>query len=128
MFFRKKKEQSFTAIRALEERENIRIIRLQGNIDMTTMAQIRLFREKLTQNEGFHSKHVLLDFKKVSHTDTAAVAGIIQALSELQETNHRLGAVNAPKAFSGIIQILKVDNIIKLYASEAEAVKDLTRE
>ena len=115
------------SIASLEDYPTIRIVRLRGPIDNTTVADIERFRKWLTSHKGFTHKHLLLDFKQVTHTDTAAVAGMMQAIKDLKSTDHHFGAINFDENFRGMLQILKVDQWITFYANESEAVEDFKR-
>jgi anti-anti-sigma factor len=115
------------SVASVEDYPTIRIVRLRGPIDLTTVSELDHFRQWLRSHKGFQFKHLLLDFKQVTHTDSAAVAGLMQAIAELKSSKHHLGAVNFSESFRSMLQILKVDRLISFYANESEAVEDLTR-
>ena len=82
------------SIASLEDYPTIRIVRLRGAIDQKTVADLEHFRKWVEKHRSFKHKHVLLDFKSVTHIDTSAVAEIIQTVSELKTAHFRLGAIN----------------------------------
>ena len=123
MFFEKGGDAP-QSIYSLEDYPSIRIVRLRGSIDQTTVAELERFRKWVAKHRGFKHKHVLLDFKNVTHVDTAAVAEILQAVSELKTAHFRLGAINLNEAVHGMFQVLKVEKWVQVYKNESEAVED----
>lgn len=108
-----------------EERETTRIIRLQGPIDMTTVAELELFQKKWVDQKGFQYKHVLLDFEKVTHTDSATVAALIVATSALKKEHHKLGVINLGEKLRSMFEIFKANKLVFSFPSESEAIKKL---
>ncbi len=114
-------------IAAVEDYPSVRIVRLRGSLDQKTVTELEKFRKWVAKHSSFKHKHIILDFKNVTYTDTSAVAEIIQTVSELKSANFRLGAVNLPANLLSMIQVLKVEKLITPYANESEALEDLTR-
>lgn len=114
------------SIAAVEDYPSLRIVRLRGPIDSTTVAHIERFRKWVSGHKGYKLKHVLLDFKHVTRMDTSAVAQIIQTVGELRQKNFRLGAFHLNEEFSSLLQVLKVDKWITFYENESQAMHDLT--
>ena len=121
-----KEENPYPFLKSLDEHENVRLIRLKGPIDMTTLPQIQAFRKELRAQPGFQSKHVIIDFKEVTHVDTSAVAGMILVLSEIKATRHCLGVIHAQQALVERIKLLKLQQIISHYSTETEAFQALS--
>ena len=115
------------SIAAVEDYPSIRIVRLRGRIDQQTVAELERFRKWVSKHRTFQHKHVLIDFKEVTHVDTAAVAEIIQEVSELKNERLRLGAVHLNSVVRGMFQVLKVEKLISIYKNESEALEDLTK-
>ena len=126
MFF-KKEENAPLSISGIEDYPSIRIVRLCGPIDQTAVAELERFRKWVERHKGFKHKHVLLDFKKVTHMDTSAVAEILQAVAELRTANYRFGVLNLSEKFRDMLRMLKVDKWIVFYNNESEALNDLTK-
>ena len=125
--FSNKDEFAPLSIEALEDYPTIRIVRLQGSIDQKTVTDLEHFRKWVEKHKGFKHKHILLDFKHVSHIDTSAVAQIIQAVSELKTAHFRLGAINLNETVLSMFQVLKVEKLVTFYKNESEAVEDFKR-
>ena len=115
------------SISAVEDYPSLRVVRLKGPINQETVSELERFRKWVEQHRGFKQKHILLDFKNVTRVDTAAVAEIIQEVSELKTAHYRLGAINLPDVVRSMFQVLKVERLIAVYKNESEALTDLTR-
>jgi len=115
------------SIAGVEDYPTIRIVRLRGAIDQKMVTDLERFRKWIEKRRSFKHKHVLLDFKSVTHIDTSAVAEIIQAVSELKLAHFRLGAINLNETVRSMFQLLKVEQLITFYNNESEAVEDFKR-
>ena len=118
-------ESAPVSIAAIEDYPSIRIVRLRGPIDHATVAEIERFRVWVMKHPGFKRKHILLDFKQVTNINSAAVAGIIQAVAELKSNHFRLGAIHVNEFFSDMFRVLMVHKWITLYKDESEALEGL---
>lgn len=125
--FSDKDETAPLSISGVEDYPSLRIVRLRGSITQQTVSELERFRKWVAKRPGFHHKHVLLDFKNVTRVDTAAVAEIIQEVSELKPGNFRLGAIHLSETVRGMFQVLKVEKLIAVYDNESEALEDMTR-
>lgn len=125
--FSDKDETAPQSIAAVEDYPSIRIVRLRGKIDQQTVAELERFRKWVSKHHSFQHKHVLIDFKEVTHLDTAAVAEIIQEVSELKTEHLLLGAVHLNPAAHAMLQVLKVEKLINVYENESAALEDMTR-
>ena len=115
------------SIAAVEDYPTLRIIRLRGPIDQTTVYDLEKFRKSVSQHKGFTHKHILLDFKEVTRMDTAAVAQIIQAVSELKSKHYRVGVIHLQEMHRDMMRVLRVENWLVFYDNESEALDDLKR-
>ena len=113
------------SISAVEDYPTLRIIRLRGPIDQTTVSDLEKFRKWVAQHKGFTDKHVLLDFKDVTRIDTAAVAEIMQAVSELKSKHYRVGVIHLRQMHRDMMRVLRVENWLVFYDNESEALDDL---
>ena len=125
--FSDREEQAPLSISSVEDYPSIRIVRLRGPIDQNTVTELERFRKWVAKHQGFRHKHILLDFRDVSHIDTSAVAEIIQAVSELKSAHFKLGAIHLSERVIGMFQVLKVEKMIVLYKNESEALEDMTK-
>lgn len=115
------------SIAAVEDYPSIRIVRLRGSIDQSTVAEIERFRKWVAKHKGFKHKHVLLDFRSVTHVDTSAVAEILQEVAELKTAHFRLGAINLNEDVKSMFQVLKAEKLVVVFKNESEAVEDFKK-
>jgi len=114
-------------ILAVEEYTQFWVIRFQGSIDMSTAADLETFGEKWQRQDGFVRKHILLDFKKVTDTDSAAVAVLIKAAATLKKGHHKLGLINVDEKLHFMFELFKVNKMVFFFPSESEAIKELSQ-
>ena len=126
--FADKGEAAPFSISAIEDYPSIRIVRLRGAIESKAVAELERFRKWIANHSGFKHKHVLLDFKHVTHLDTSAVAQIIQHVTELKGAKYRLGAIHLNDQCKSMFQILKVDKLVTLYENESAAIEDIIQQ
>ena len=126
MFSDKEGDAPFS-IAALEDYPTIRIVRLRGPIDQTTVSELERFLKWVAKRKGFKHKNVLLDFRHVTQVDTSAVAEIIQHVSELKSAHFRLGAIHLNEEVRSMFQVLKVDKLVIFFDNESEAVEDFKK-
>ncbi len=125
-FFRHRKDDdSPFFISSIEEKGKVRILRLKGDIGMSAAPEIMKFKKKIQNRPDFEYKNILVDFKNVTHIDTAAIAEIIAVISELKKSHHKLGVINLNEGFRSELQILKVDKLVVEYPTELDAIKAL---
>ena len=113
------------AIRALEDRGNARIIRLKGSMDITTVGEIQEFGSKMRAQKGYEFKNLLVDFTEVSYMDSSAVAVLVQTLRDYKQLHHTIGIVNISPELRSVLEITRVDKLVRFYETEAQAVKEL---
>ena len=118
-------EDAPLSISAVEDYPTLRIIRLRGPVDQTTVSELERFRKWVGRHPGFKQKHILLDFKNVTHMDTAAVAEIMQAVSELKSEHYRVGVIHLQEMYRDMLKMLRVERWVVFYDNESEALDDL---
>jgi anti-anti-sigma factor len=121
--FRNQNGKTFDYIKGIEEIDNLAIVKLKGSIDSYT---IPIITANLgSKIEEYLDKHVLLDFKEVTHIDSATLASFIQVLSRLKKHNRKLGVINATPLLKNYLYINKIEPLIHIYKSEKAALEDL---
>ncbi len=125
-FGHRNKEPLSFLLSSVEEKDKLRIIRPKGDISMLMIPGVIKSINKLQKSPGFEYKNTLVDFKGITHFDTAAVAELINVAANLKKSHHRLGIINLNETFRSELQILKVDHLIVEYSAESDAIKDLT--
>ncbi len=112
----------------IHDYHNIHIVRLRGAIDMSTISEINEFRQTVRAKLGLLHMDMVLNFKNVSHVDSATCAELVKVQSELEREKHRLILVDVPREFKSLLEISRVSDMFSIYKSEKRALKKLLTE
>ena len=123
--FSKKPLQFPPWIKSIEERNTLRILRLRGGLNINTIQKHIQFITELRKQKGFEFKDMLLDLADVNYIDSATIAALVEALHDYKKAHHRMGIVNLHGEPLSMLQITKIDKLISLYETEAQAIQDL---
>ena len=115
-------------IKSVEERAALRILRLQGNVDMNAVVQIEQFAAKKREEKGFEYKQLLLDFEEVSYIDTSVVASLLKTMCIYKHAHHKMGIINLGEEPRSMFEITKLDKVFFFYDTEAQAIQALEAE
>ena len=122
-----KNVKALTYIKKIQETDDLVIIRLKGAIDSDAVPFLSDFgKQNPGRTERYLNKHILVDFKEVTHIDSSTLASLIQLLKELKIREKKLGIINATLFLKNHLNIAKLESIVKLYRSEKVASKDLS--
>lgn len=131
LFVRKAQQEKIVTpsiVFAVEEHAKFIVFRLQGVINMSTVAELQVFGDKWRQQGRLRPRHILLDFQKVTATDSAAVAMLVLAASTLKKQNHELGVINIDEKLRFMFELFKVYYIFSIFCDEEAAVKKFSKE
>ncbi|MDP2924448.1 MAG: STAS domain-containing protein [Candidatus Omnitrophota bacterium] len=113
----------FEYIKEIKEISDLVIVRFKGAIDSAT---IPIIRENIKKyREKYLDKNILVDFKEVSHVDSATLAALLIILGEHEKHRTKLGIINISKLFESYLQVERLGTIICTYANEELAMKAL---
>jgi len=121
--FKNKKGRTFNYVKELKETDELIMVRLKGVIDTYTLPIIKA--EHDSEIKENLDKHILLDFKDVTHVDSATLASLIQLLNELKMHNKKLGITNATFLLKNYLGITRLESMVHIYETEKAALKDL---
>jgi len=93
---------------------------------METVAELERYWKKMEGRGTFQHKDILLDFEKVTHTDSATVAALIDATFIFKKEHHKLGMINLGENLRSLLEIFKVNNLVYFFSTEADALKQLS--
>lgn len=111
--FKNKKGKVFSCVREIKETNSLVIVRLKGSIDAYTIPKIET--KHGSEIEKNLDKHILLDFKEVSHIDSATLASLVLLLNELKVHHRKLGIVNPTPLLMNYININKLKSKVRIY-------------
>jgi anti-anti-sigma factor len=126
-FLRFRRQESLPFLKEIETLKNLRIIRLQGAVDMTTLPNIERIKTRAKAQRGLMEKNILLDLRHVTHVDSSTIASLLVALSEIKKEKHTLALVNIPPTLKNILDIGEYRKLVPVYANEARARSALNR-
>jgi len=112
-------------IESVKDVDNIHIIHLKGPIDMQTIPEIEEIDKQAQEMRGTLKKNIILDFKQVTHVDSATCASLIEAISRFKSEHHKFVLVGLSDAFKSLIEITRIGPLFSIYETEEEAVKAL---
>ena len=70
--------------------DNVRVMRLKGSIDNETIPKILKIKEQIQKNKDIDAMNILIDLKKVTYADSAALAALVIRVSELKRKKKKL--------------------------------------
>ena len=125
--FKKHKTEKPPYLERMDELEKLTIVRLKGPLDQTT---IPIVESRIQENRKHGSKidkNVVIDFAKVVHVDSAMIAFHIIHLREFQEKGFQIAFINISAEMRVFMDMFKVKEDFRVFASEAEAVRELNK-
>ena len=111
----------------IEVHDHLQIVRLQGPIDVSTIPALEKLVLHAEKKSGMLDKNIMVDFKKVTHVDSATVAVLLAALSELKHHRHRLVLVNVTPELKTKLVIAKLDQFFETCQCEDKACEELKK-
>lgn len=120
-----KKTTPISFVEKIETEPHLQIIRLKGDIDMSTVPGIEKMIVEAKKNRGLMEKNILLDFKNVGHVDSSTIAALIVMLADLKHQHRRLGLVNISSRLEKMIAVLDVRDLFTVYRREDLARREL---
>lgn len=122
-FFRANDGSHFPYVKTMQETERLIMVHLRGPIDSSTLPIV--FMDVKSKLSRYLNKHILIDFKDVTHVDSATVANLIFLLKELQHRDRKLALTYVSSELEDYIVIEKVRSLIHIYENEEEAIRAL---
>jgi len=126
-FFSNEKGELPGFIHAIDDFVHVKIVYLQGRLDSSTSTDMDHFFKKAKKNPAQLDKSILLDFRKVDHIDSAAVAQLFRILTLLKLKRHRLGLINVSDRVVSMLEILKLDMAFQVFESKSKALEEVQR-
>ena len=127
MSFKKQKDEKPPYLERIDELAKVSIVRLKGEI---TREMIPIIEARIQSNRRMGSKiekNVLIDFARVVDVDSATVAFHLIRLEEYHQKWFEVGLINLNYEMKALLEMLGSSAPLKVYSSEAEALKQLDR-
>lgn len=100
------------------------ILRISGDLDSDANPILKEHLKDLVDNVR---KGLLIDMTEVKYINSAALGTFIQAYRLLGERNIPMKFFGMTRKVKSIFLITKLDGVLEIYESEAEAITDLKR-
>lgn len=109
----------------IEDFPHMRILRLKGKLVTSIIPEMTAFFEKPKRGQGELNKNLLIELRKVTEVDSAALAQLVRILATLKQKKYRLGFFNVPEKPRAMLEILKLDQVFLIFESETQAFKQV---
>jgi len=109
----------------IEDKGGVFLVRLKGAVDMNVLAGNREKMTVVIESMNLYTKNILVDFKKVTNTDSATVAALLGRLLDIKKEKKRIALYNIPEKFRKLIEVLKVEHNFLIYDNESTALSEL---
>ena len=123
--FTNEKQEWPSFIEKVEDFPHLKILHLRGDLDASTMGEMKKFMKKTGKEKTIFNNNIILDMRKVGHVDTAAIAQFLKILNDLKLKKYRLGIMNAPDSMRHMMGILKLEDVILTFESQKKAFREI---
>ncbi|MFW5985990.1 MAG: anti-sigma F factor antagonist [Halanaerobiales bacterium] len=108
---------------ALETKKNILIVKISGEMDISTVPD---FKEKVKiRTENNRIKHLVLDLSKVKFIDSSGLGAILGRYRFLDKKGGKVLLVNPGQQIKKIFDMSGILKIMDVYSSIDEALSEL---
>ena len=94
----------------IQDKGGVFLVRLKGDLDMDALGNDRGRMTAVIETMHLYTKNVLIDFKKVTSTDSATVAALLGRLLDIEKHKKRLALFNIPEH-----DIAKYDELLQKF-------------
>jgi len=107
-----------------EEKENIGVIIVEGEVDMFTSPSLR---DKLLPLFEKNIKGIIVDLTGVSFMDSSGIATLVEGLQWSRKDGKKFILAGLGTNVMNALSLTKLDNVFSIKAVAAEAVKELSK-
>jgi len=107
----------------VKEVDGVQVLKVSGSFTMGTTPDFQKTCQTVASDKTV--KAVLLDFSEVTRIDTAAFACMINFIKDHMNENFGIGIINLKVQEKGLMDILRIEKIIRVFNSETEAINFL---
>jgi anti-anti-sigma regulatory factor len=112
-------------IREIRDIRGVRVVRLRGPVGKEIGQQAAEAEANAATSEAI-SRPLLLDFKETTDCDFSTVSYLVLALRQRMAGKAQVGIINPSPKLIAEMQIAKVDTWFHVYASEEQALAELS--
>jgi len=112
----------------VEEKGNTYILRMSGAINAQTLSQYRKVVDEAMVELDVANKdnlNFIVDYGGIEDVDSSALANIMDRLKNDVRSDHNVVFINVPEKFKSMVELHNMEDNIRIYGSEEEAMKEL---
>ena len=103
----------------IEDRHNIKVIRLSGKIDFNNYSSFESDLEDLVE---FGYLNFVFDLSKIEYLSSSGVMALISIHKKIREKSGKLVLVYIPDVVINILKNVKLDDLFEIYEDMEEAL------
>ena len=107
------------AVELLRPSDRVAIVELEGEVDISSS---RRFKDALSRGTGEGARRVIIDFAKVTFIDSTAIGVVVGGVKDMRARGGTLDIVCPEEQIRGILKTTRLDEILDVYLTRAEAL------
>jgi len=104
-----------------EDKNNVRICYINGEIDINTAPQIKKIFDKMLAEKV---PKIVINFKDVSYVDSSGLATLVEMLKNIRGYGGKLKLSNLSSKIKSLFEMTKLDKLFDMCIDEDEAIGD----
>ena len=104
----------------INNRGNVAIIALSGDIDLETSPQVRTALLDCVSLKGT----VIVDLAAVSYIDSSGVASLVEAFQNARKGETRFALAAVSEAAMRVLELARLDKVFSIYPTVADGLAD----
>ncbi len=101
------------------------LMRLKGNVDMSTSSDVRSNLSELFRQGKPGIKALLIDLSQVKYMDSSGIATLVEALQTCVKQGMRLRLVDLSPPVRDVFELARLASVFEIFPSAAEAAAGL---
>jgi len=106
-------------VELLRPSDRVAIVELVGEVDISSS---RRFKDALSRGTGEGARRVIIDFAKVTFLDSTAIGVVVGGVKDMRALGGSLGIVCPEEDIRGIFETTRLNEILDIYLTRAEAL------
>ncbi|MDD5173837.1 MAG: STAS domain-containing protein [Candidatus Omnitrophota bacterium] len=103
----------------IEEKNNLTVCYIDGEIDINTSPDIKKAFEKLIAKKV---PKIVINLAKVTYVDSSGLATLVEILKNMRTYGGRMRLTNMAHKIKSLFEITKLEKLFEIIEDEAEAI------
>ena len=103
----------------IDQKNNVWICRMNGEIDINTAPQIKKVFDKIISEKR---EKILINFKEVSYVDSSGLATLVEMLKNIRSYGGKLKLSSLSSKIRSLFEITKLEKLFDISNDEEEAL------